>query len=356
MKKVSKSNLDDFFFIAEIGVNHEGSIDLAKKMIKEVASAGAHAAKFQTYKADLISAKESPAYWDLKKEPTKSQNELFKKYDNFEKKDYELLKKECEKYGIQFMSTPFDIECLHWLIPLMKVVKIASADITNNILLEEVSKYKKPMILSVGASTDDEIIYAVNFLIKNGIKDITLLHCMLLYPTSKDLGFLHRINEIKKLFQEKINIKVGYSDHISPHEADNDQLLVARALGASVIEKHFTFNKNLSGNDHYHALDKNDLKKIIKRLKNLDSMISNKQEFQKKGLSIQKEAILNARRSLFYSKNLSKGSTIKKEHLIAKRPGQGISPKFYESLIGKKIIKDVKEDQIISYSDFEKLS
>ena len=103
-------------------------------------------------------------------------------------------------------------------------------------------------------------------------------------------------------------------------------------------------------------MDKNDLKKIIKRLKNLDSMISNKQEFQKKGLSIQKEAILNARRSLFYSKNLSKGSTIKKEHLIAKRPGQGISPKFYESLIGKKIIKDVKEDQIISYSDFEKLS
>ena len=144
------------------------------------------------------------------------------------------------------------------------------------------------MILSVGASTDEEIIYAVNFLIKNGIKDITLLHCMLLYPTSKDMGFLHRINEIKNLFQKKIDIKVGYSDHISPHEANNDQILVARAMGATVIEKHFTFDKNLPGNDHYHALDKIDLKKIIKRLKNIDLMVSNRKEFNKKGYLLKK--------------------------------------------------------------------
>ena len=177
------------YVIAEIGVNHEGNIDLAKSMIAEIAKAGGHAAKFQTYKANLIAAKDSPAYWDQTKESTNSQYELFQKFDNFTKEDYEILSEECKKHNIDFMSTPFDVECLEWLMPLMSSVKIASADLTNNILIEAVSKYKKPIILSAGAATNEEIIGAIKLIKDNGIQDITILHCMLLYPTPLEKGF-----------------------------------------------------------------------------------------------------------------------------------------------------------------------
>lgn len=339
------------YIIAEIGVNHGGDLELAKTMIADIAASGGHAAKFQTYKADLIAAKDSPAYWDQSKEPTETQHKLFQKFDSFCENDYKILAEECRKYNIDFLSTPFDVECLEWLMPLMQVVKIASADLTNDILLEAVAAYKKPVILSVGASSDDEIAYAVNLLESAGAVDITLLHCMLLYPTPLEHGFLSRITSLRARFHAK-QIKIGYSDHIPPSAANNDQLLIARAMGCCVIEKHFTHDKTLPGNDHYHAIDKEDLSALINRLRVCDLMISSEDDFINGGLSLQISAVENARRSLYFRRDLYKGEQLKSSDVIAKRPGKGISPKHYKELVGRTLSRDVSAEDIIRFGDF----
>jgi len=339
------------YVIAEIGVNHEGSIDLAKSMIAEIAKAGGHAAKFQTYKADLIAAKDSPAYWDQTKESTNSQHELFQKYDSFTKNDYIILSEECKKHNIDFMSTPFDVDCLEWLMPLMNVVKIASADLTNDILIEAVAEYKKPMILSVGAASDEEIAYALNLMEAKGVKDITLLHCILLYPTPLENGFLSRIKTLQANFCQN-NIKFGYSDHIPPSAAQNDQIIIARSMGCSVIEKHFTYDKSLPGNDHYHAIDKVDLEDMMIRLRRCDLMISTEKKFNEIGLKLQDSAIVNARRSLYFKQSLKKGTVLESSDIVAKRPGKGISPKRYREFIGRTLTRDVNVDEMLSLEDF----
>ena len=249
------------YIIAEVGVNHEGSFEKAVDMIRSASEGGANAVKFQTYKAASLASKNSPAYWDQRKEPTTSQYKLFEKYDSFNREEYERLKSECDDCGVDFMSTPFDVECLNWLMPIMNVVKIASADLTNDLLLEAVGAHRKPVIMSVGASTNEEIWDAIGVLKQSGISDIALLHCMLLYPTSLEDAHLSRILELRQEFENE-GIKIGYSDHVPPTAADNDQILVACAMGAEIIEKHYTYDKGLPGNDHYHAMDSNDLKKI----------------------------------------------------------------------------------------------
>ena len=237
------------YFIAEIGVNHEGSMDAAKEMISQISAAGAHAAKFQTYKASSLAAKNSPAYWDLNKEKTKTQYELFKKYDAFEKDQYIELSEYCAEKKVDFISTPFDLDCLDWLIPIMPVIKIASADLTNYLLLEKVADSGKDLIISVGASTDNEIEQMLNFVSKFNTPKICLLHCMLLYPTPAQNAHLGRISDLKAKFEDS-KIKIGYSDHVAPTEANNDQIIAAFSLGASTIEKHFTNDKSKIGNDH----------------------------------------------------------------------------------------------------------
>lgn len=338
----------NLYFIAEIGVNHAGNIDLAKKMIQEISASGAHAAKFQTYKAEKLAHSNSPAYWDQNEEPTKTQYDLFKKFDAFEKKDYIELAEECLKYNIDFISTPFDVDCLSWLMPLMPVVKIASADLTNHLLLIEVAKYNKPMILSVGAASDNEIDAAVELLCDHGVKNITLLHCMLLYPTPKRNAYLSRIQYLINKYKEK-NIIIGYSDHVKPSEANNDQLVAAFAMGARVIEKHYTHNKNLKGNDHYHSLDKQDLKNTMVRLNDLKFLISSEKKFKESGLEDQESAINHARRSLFYRTHLNAGHILSSKDLISKRPGSGVSPDKIEKILGRTLTKNVEKDQNIDF-------
>ena len=163
--------------IAEAGVNHEGSMELARRLIDEAAEGGAQAIKFQTYKAEKLASKDSPYYWDIKKESTRSQYELFKKYDKFWKKEYEELKKHCDTAGIEFLSTPFDLESLHFLSDLMDVVKISSSDLNNLPFIREIIKYKKPVLLSTGASYLWEVQRSVELIEDAGI-DYCLLHCM----------------------------------------------------------------------------------------------------------------------------------------------------------------------------------
>ena len=227
------------YFIGEIGVNHEGSMISAKRMIKQAKLIGLDAVKFQTYKAENLVIKNSPAYWDTKKEKTKSQFKLFKKFDKFNKKNYLDLQKYCKKKKIDFLSTPFDTESVYWLKTIMPAIKIASADINNFPLLKEVGLTKKKVFLSTGASDISEIKYALKILTMYGVKDIVIMHCILNYPTKDIEANLRMIKILKEKFPNNI---IGYSDHTLPSN-DISPCSIAYSLGARVIEKHFTLDK-----------------------------------------------------------------------------------------------------------------
>ena len=199
--KLGNQIIDDItppYIIAEIGVNHEGSLEKAKELIELAKEGGANAAKFQTYKADTIASVNSPAYWDRSMESTASQHELFQKYDCFDEKDYIALCEHCHKVGIEFLSTPFDEVAVDFLDPLMPFFKIASADITNIPFLRKIAFKQKPVLLSTGASNQAEIDLAISELQKYGCKDLCLLHCILNYPTLNENANLDMINGLQE--------------------------------------------------------------------------------------------------------------------------------------------------------------
>ena len=249
------------YVIAEIGVNHEGSLATAKQLIELAHEGGAHAAKFQSYKANTLASKHSPAYWDTTKEATLSQHELFQKYDNFGAAEYIELADHAKKVGIDFVSTPFDDEAVDYLAPIVSFYKIASADITNTPLLRRVARIGKPIVLSTGASTLDEVDGAIETLGVAGATDIALLHCILNYPCENVNAHVRMIGGLQDRYPNHI---IGYSDHTVP-DAEMTAMSIAYALGAVVLEKHFTHDKSLPGNDHYHAMDVHDLSRFMKR-------------------------------------------------------------------------------------------
>jgi len=332
------------YVIAEIGVNHEGSMDLAKKLIELAKEGGADAAKFQTYKADKIAAKKSPAYWDTTKETTKSQHELFSKYDAFGPKEYEALAQHCKKVGIDFLSTPFDLEAVDSLDPLMPVFKVASADLTNVPLLKKIASKNKPVLLSTGASYLSEIQSAVETLTSAGVKDLILLHCILNYPCNYEDANLNMIDSLRTAFP---NLILGYSDH-TPPDPGMLVLISAWLKGAVVLEKHFTHDKNLPGNDHYHAMDVNDLRKFVSSVKFAHSLLG---ATLKEPLAGEAPARQFARRSLVTSRSLRKGETIKEQDIICKRPATGISPLCLNEVLGRTVSKDLESDHILNWSD-----
>ncbi len=334
------------YLIAEIGVNHEGSLKNAKKLVRDAKLAGANAVKFQAYKAETIASKVSPAYWDKKKEKTNSQYALFKKYDALNKDDYIKLSQYCKKNKIEFCCTPFDNFSVNFLTPLMDYFKIASADITTFPLLKKIGKKKKPVILSTGASTITEIKNAINILEKFGCPDIALLHCVLNYPTKDKNANLNNINLLQKHFPKYL---IGYSDHTIPK--DNMKVLItASLLGAKIIEKHFTSDKSLEGNDHYHAMDKDDLKLFYKELKKTNILIDNGNLYSLKN---EKLAIKHARRGIVSTKNLKKNHKINENDITYLRPNNGISAINWEKVIGMKTKIDIKKGRYINWKDIK---
>lgn len=337
-----------FTLIAEIGVNYydiavERNItpmEAAKLMIDRAVAAGIHAVKFQTYKAETLASKNSPYYWDIKEEPTDSQYKLFKKFDAFGKKEYEELAAYCESKSIEFLSTPFDIESADYLEPLMNVYKISSSDLNNLNFVEYQAKKNKPIILSVGASNADEIRRSVKVIRKHNNQPLVLLHCVLEYPTPYEHANLEKIVTLKKEFPDLI---IGYSDHTKP-DLYYQVLKTAYNLGATVIEKHYTLNKNLKGNDHYHAMDDADAKKIIDGIDFIDKI-------RGKGdlvcLESEKKARENARRSLVAAKDIKKGEKITADMLTWKRPGTGINADRYNDILGKVATVDIVEDTVL---------
>jgi N-acetylneuraminate synthase len=332
------------YVIAEVGVNHEGSMELAKRLVDEAKEGGADAVKFQSYKAETLASKDSPSYWDTSEEPTTSQYELFKKHDSFWIDEMQELKNYCDKVGIEFMSTPFDIESADFLDDMMDVYKISSSDLTNKPFIEYLCKFNKPIILSTGASSLYEIQEAVSWIEKYG-NPLALLHCVLNYPTPDENANLGMILDLKAKFPQYI---IGYSDHTLPKDMKVCEM--ATMLGSVIIEKHFTHDKTLPGNDHYHAMDKEDLKIYLKNLERTFDILGG---FKVQALEDEAPARNNARRSLVANCDIKQGQIITKEDLTFKRPAHGVSPKFIDEIIGKIAINDIEEDTVIKWNMFQ---
>lgn len=343
-----------FVLIGEIGVNYYDialkmktePLEAAKLMVKCAKTAGIHSVKFQSYKAGTLAAKESPSYWDLTEEPTSTQYELFKKFDKFGEKEFAELASYCNEIGIEFLSTPFDIASVDYLIPMINLYKISSSDISNLPFIKYIAQKGKPIILSVGASDLSEITTAVNTIYNvNALCQIILLHCVLEYPTPIEHVNLRKITILKQQFPDLV---IGYSDHTKP---TNDYQVIRSAyiLGASVIEKHFTLDKNLSGNDHYHAMDPDDAVKILHCIKNEEIILGSGEI---KCLDSEKNARLNARRSVVSACNIKKGTVISKEMLTCKRPGTGIPASDFENVLGKTASISIEEDTVLQWDMF----
>lgn len=357
---MDKFKIDDFvtgqydkpFVIAEAGVNYyeiaqeKGISPLAAAllMVEEAAKAGADAIKFQIYKAHTLASKYSPAYWDTTKEKTQSQFELFQKYDKLEDGDYEKLAGHSRKHQIIFCATPFDEHAVRLIDKISPFFKIASADLTNFPMVKSIAKTGKAIILSTGAATMEEIKETVELIEQQGNNQIALLHCVLCYPTPLEDANLKRIKELKEAFPRYV---IGYSDHTLP-DSTMSVLSAAFLLGARIIEKHFTLNKKLPGNDHYHAMDSEDLRNFIRNVETIRKILGID---SKEPLTKEMNAIKYARRSLVAACDIKKGEIIAEKMLAIKRPGTGISPKDIDMAIGKKALRDIKEDEILTLND-----
>lgn len=344
-----------FTLIAEIGVNYFdiatlnniSLIEAAKKMIDEAKESGIHAVKFQSYKADTLAAKKSPAYWDLTEEATTSQYELFKKFDTFGYEQYKELQTYCGNIGIEFLSTAFDFESADYLDELMNVYKISSSDLNNLPFVAYQAKKNKPIILSTGAATLEEIKLTLSEIRKFNNEPIVLMHCVLEYPTPFEHANLNKIISLKNEFSDVI---IGYSDHTKPDEAA-DVIKTAYNLGAIVVEKHFTLDKTLKGNDHYHAMDPNDATKMIKGIAFIDEI---RGSYGLNYLESEKKSRLNARRSIVAKEEIVAGTIVSKNMFTFKRPGTGISPDKLNQIIGKKATMTIASDEIVMKYMFEK--
>ena len=331
------------YIIAEAGVNHEGSLEMAYEMVRQASGSGADAIKFQFYKASQIASVYAPAYCDTREEGLTSQYELFRKYDTFDIDEYGKIANCCQEHNIDFMCSAFDKQTLAKVKPYVHAHKVASADITYLDLLRQVASYEKPVIISTGASTKNEIQRALDVL-STCKEQIYLLHCVLSYPTPRQYAELDRIRLLGDSFQ---SVRVGYSDHTLPE--DMSTCLIAACLGAVVIEKHFTLDKTQKGNDHYHSMDPVDLAKLSEMIKSARQMVLSSGE----SAPLESQARLHARRSAIASIDIPKNTCLSKEMISFKRPGTGIQPADIDGYIGKSVCRDVSRDEIMTSDMFE---
>ena len=338
------------YLIAEMGVNFYDTakvlnitpLEAAKLYIDKAAEAGIDCAKFQSYKAGTIVSKNSPAYWDTTKENTKTQYELFLKYDSFGESEYRELCNYTHSKGMDFTSTPFDYNSADYLYNMVDFYKISSSDLSNIPFIKYIGKKGKPVYISVGASYLSEVDEAIRTLIGSGCNDIVILHCVLSYPTLPDNANLRNIETLKRIFP---NVRVGFSDHVAPDE-NMMTLAAAYMLGAEVIEKHFTLDKSLPGNDHYHAGDPTDFKKAISNFEWIRLVMGSS---EKTVLTCELIPRREARRSLVITHDMKRGEIITENDIMAKRPGTGISPKYINTVIGRSVLCDLKEDTILTW-------
>ena len=329
-------------FIAEAGINHDGDIDNAKKMIDMAADAGADYVKFQSFKANKLVTPNAltSTYIESGSHEGESFRDLLARLEIDENAHYELLA-HCKEKEIKFLSTAFDEESFDFLVNLgIDVVKVASGDLTNIPLLKHMASAKLPMIVSTGMATLGEIEEAIEAIESSGNNQILLLHCISWYPAAIETTNLNYMKTLKKAF----GYPVGYSDHT----LGINMSIAARALGAVVIEKHFTLDSTKFGPDHAASIEPHEMKNLVKGLREIElGLGTSVRSFSEKEISQRKVH----RRSIVIKKSIRKGEFFSKDNITLKRPGIGIMPKHFEEIIGKTASSDLEQDELLSWSN-----
>ena len=338
------SNHNKPYVIAEIGVNHDGSINKAIKLIKKAKESGASAVKFQSFKAGRLANKKTPKVkYQIKNIGNNiSHYEMLKKLElNFN--DHKILKRLCDQLKIDFLSTPYDVESAQLLQKLnVPFYKTASADIVDVFLHKYIASTKIPVAISVGMASLNEIKKTLD-IYKSNKSDILLLHCVSNYPCSDESLNLKVINTLKNKFK----LPIGYSDHSIGIEA----AICAASLGCQFFEKHFTLNKNDKGPDHKASSTPNEFKRLVNSLNRTHKMLGTK---EKNLQEEEREMHKISRKSVWYNRVIKKGTKLKENYLTLKRPGDGICPQKIDKIIGKKINKDVKKGEKVLFSHLYK--
>ena len=328
------------FIIAEAGVNHNGSIDLAYKLIDVAVESGADAVKFQTFKAENIASKNAPKaeYQKQTTDESESQFDMLKKLELDVETHKELITY-CKQKDIIFLSTPFDHESIDLLCDLgLQIFKIPSGEITNLPYLKHIGSLSEQVILSTGMSTLEEVGDALNVLTNAGTlkENITVLHANTMYPTPMEDVNLNAMLTIQKEF----GLAVGYSDHTLGIEVD----IAAVVMGASIIEKHFTLDKTMDGPDHEASLEPEELKEMVASIRNIEKALGSS---EKKPSPSESSNIKVVRKSIIANQNIKKGDLLTDKNIAVKRPGGGISPMQWDEIIGAAASKDYNADELI---------
>lgn len=326
------------FVIAEAGVNHNGDIDIAKRMIEVASEAGADAVKFQTFQADALTCRNAEKA-DYQKDTTdsaESQQEMLRKLELTKEAHLELIGY-CKQKQIMFLSTPFDFESIDLLEEIgMTIYKIPSGEITNLPYLRKIGSLRKKVIISSGMSTLEEVKEAVRVLQECGTTDISVLHCNTQYPTPMEDVNLNVMQTMRK----ELAVPIGYSDHTKGIEVP----IAAVALGAEIIEKHFTLDKTMEGPDHKASLEPAELKQMVTAIRNIEKAMGHA---EKKVTESEKNNIVIARKSIVAKQAIKKGECFTEAKLTTKRPGSGVSPMMWDDVIGRIAERDYDADEMI---------
>jgi N-acetylneuraminate synthase len=328
----------DVFIVAEAACNHMCDINIAREMIERAAEAGVDAIKFQTYKAEKLVTNQAVAFWGTEKI---TQMEYYKRLDRFGKAEYAELFQYAREKGIVGFSSPFDKESADMLNELnMPIFKIASCEVPNINFIKHVAGFGKPIILSTGASQPAEIDKAVETILTQGNTQLILLACTLSYPTKNEDANLLRIKSLKERYRGAI---VGLSDHTEP---DENMIIpsISVALGAKVIEKHYTLDRSMTGSGHFFAVDPDSLKKMVDNIRLTETILGNGKLCV---ADSEKKAFNSARRSVVAEVAIKKGQIITAEMLGIKRPADGLPANMIDVVVGKKATQDIEPDQKI---------
>jgi len=336
--------------IAEAGVNHLGRMDYAEELVRTAARAGADIVKFQSYKADKLTVPTAPRFWswDGEHDAEGSQRDSYSVLDSFGLAEHRELKSLCDKYGVVFLSTPFDNDAVDMLVEVgAKGFKIASCDITNLPFLSYVAKTGLPMLLSTGAATIDEIRAAVDTVEAEGNPNVCVMHCTLCYPTDPKDSNLQAINHIADEFPGYV---IGLSDHTLGTIVPAASIL----YGVKVIEKHYTFDKTLPDSaDHWLSLNEAELTTMVDHVRELElAMRTEESGGNKVLLECETPAHKFARRSVVAAIDITEGATITSDMLVMKRPGTGLAPEFHERIAGSVATRDIMADELFAMTDF----
>lgn len=330
--------MNKVFIIAEAGVNHNGDINIAKKLVDAAVEADADAIKFQTFKAEeLVCESAKKAEYQIQHtEKSESQLEMLKKLE-LDVNMHKILIDYCNDKQIMFLSTPFDMKSIDLLEELnINLYKIPSGEITNYPYLKKIAGLRKKIIMSTGMSYLSEVKAAIDVLRENGAEDITVLHCNTEYPTPIEDVNLNAMLTMKK----ELNVNIGYSDHTIGIEVP----IAAVAMGATVIEKHFTLDKEMEGPDHKASLNPEELKLMVKSIRNVEKALG---KYEKVPSNSEIKNLAVVRKSIVAKSEIKKGTTFTEENIICKRPGNGISPMKWNEIVGKTAMRNFNKDELI---------